>query len=328
MTTLVFETLFDTSKSKPERILLINSDSGIKAFSLLSEGCEFANQIQKIAMVDPQKNNKEIVEMGLQINRVSFKKRKKVVAFEGNPSYVLATMMSEPKNHQYDFIDIDSKGSPLNVLPDIWPLFDPKNDGNVLGLTFSDSRVLCGIDIKKQMTRYQSSSLKNLAPHESAMRLAMLAVAKSAVQYGFSVEPLVSFNGDYMKKFYLRVSKIKPEQEAPSHSESFFLHCNECHFTKTATSLKATEKCVVCDSKLQRFGPFYGKRLANPSFLEDMLKRLESKGEKYITKDKIEEILVFTYQEATFENQMTTPINKEYLTAFFMTVPISLDFIK
>ena len=183
-------------------------------------------------------------------------------------------------------------------------------------------------DLYKQATSYASITDNVEAHHETAMRVAMLAVAKKAVQYGFKIKPLFAFNGSFMFKLYIHVQKISPKGSCPFHKESFYMFCPECMFVETQESFKSQSNCIVCDTPLIRQGPIWGKPLFSLSFVQEVKKVFEQNENKYIAKKKIEEILHTIKGEASLGNDLLTPYSIYFLSKFLKCNPPSLLWIK
>lgn len=329
VTHLLLETLLSGFLSKPKRLMFIYSEAGIKAISLLSKKSGHAQTIEKITLLDPQRHHVQNTQMTLEINEVPEDQRKKIEIVPGEPKTQLIKMSNDPQRQLYDFIDVDSKGSSIDILSSVWPLFEPEGEGNVLALSFTDMRILCGVDHNKQANVYHSITRNSPAPHESAIRVAMLAVEKNALKNGFKVKPLLSFHGDFMNKLYFHVTKIQKAEPLPEKSEHFLLSCPECEFMRIKDELSAVSRCGVCETPLLRLGPVWGKMLFNVVFVQEMLKKLEGKSAaKYITNQRIKEMLVMMLDEAKLGNQAVSPVRTNYLSAFFKCVPPSLLWIK
>ncbi|MGC8565063.1 MAG: hypothetical protein ACP5R0_03700 [Thermoplasmata archaeon] len=104
----------------------------------------------------------------------------------------------------YEYIDIDPYGSPV-------PFIDPaikaiKNHG-IIGITATDLPNLTGTNVKKGMSLYHSSIIRNDFKHESGLRALIAFFVKRSAEYEFSAIPLISYFGGYYYRIFFKMEK-------------------------------------------------------------------------------------------------------------------------
>ena len=114
----------------------------------------------------------------------------------------------------YNVVDLDPFGSSMpfidsaiNVLP---------RDGGLLCATFTDLRLLAGgFNPGSGYYKYGATPLAGVHyGTEQAMRIALYAISCSANRSGRIIQPLLSLNGGYYIKLFVRVVEKPSECEA------------------------------------------------------------------------------------------------------------------
>jgi tRNA (guanine26-N2/guanine27-N2)-dimethyltransferase len=106
----------------------------------------------------------------------------------------------------YDYIDIDPYGTPVPFLDGAFKSI--RNKG-IIGITSTDVSNLAGTNPDKTFYLYHSIPERNYLKHEVGMRILIAYVSRRAAEYGFGIEPLLSYFGGYYYRIFFRVRRGK-----------------------------------------------------------------------------------------------------------------------
>ncbi|MEM4161342.1 MAG: methyltransferase, partial [Thermoplasmata archaeon] len=125
------------------------------------------------------------------INPVAVKLIKKNLELNGVEGEVVCKNLNEIlASSAYDYIDVDPFGSPVAYL-DL--AFQSLKRNGVLGVTTTDTAVLCGTAPKVCVRRYLARSRNNYMCHEIGLRIFLGYLARTAAKFDRGVKPLLSF---------------------------------------------------------------------------------------------------------------------------------------
>ena len=141
---------------------------------------------------------------------------------------------------KYDLIEVDSKGSSLNIIDSLIDCLAP--DG-IIGLNFTDMRSsIASFDAKKLIYFYDSTKQKKVYEnYDYFLRCIINALNKRLSMYNKEIDPVLSYSGNFYLKVYFRV-KDKAIAEDYSN-ESFVAGCSYCpYFTKDFQEINSNQK--------------------------------------------------------------------------------------
>lgn len=160
--------------------------------------------------------------------------------------------------YQYDYIDIDPFGTPVPYYP--LAARYVAHEG-ILGVTATDTAVLCGTYPDTCKRRYSARPENNWCRHENGLRILMGYCAREAARHDRWIEPLLSYYEGHHLRTYLKVG------EGKSEADRVLKRLERLHFYDGRWKR-------VGDEEKKRSGPFWTGKL----FSEQILKDLKSVG--------------------------------------------------
>jgi len=110
------------------------------------------------------------------------------------------------RRYQYDYIDIDPFGTPVPYYP--IAARTVSHEG-VVGVTATDTAVLCGTYPKPCFRRYSSHPANNWCRHENGLRILLAYCAKEAARHNRWIRPLLSYYEGHHFRTYLQIGEGK-----------------------------------------------------------------------------------------------------------------------
>ncbi|MEF8833116.1 MAG: tRNA (guanine(26)-N(2))-dimethyltransferase [Candidatus Thermoplasmatota archaeon] len=162
------------------------------------------------------------------------------------------------RRYQYDYIDIDPFGPPVPYYP--IAARTVSHEG-VVGVTATDTAVLCGTYPKTCFRRYSSYPANNWCRHENGLRILLAYCAKEAARHNRWIKPLLSYYEGHHFRTYLQIG------EGKSRADDCLNNLEKINFSKGRWESK--EKGGGKTS-----GPFW----TGPLFSRDILDRLDPLG--------------------------------------------------
>ncbi len=114
------------------------------------------------------------------------------------------------RRYQYDYIDIDPFGTPVPYYPIAARTVSHKG---VVGVTATDTAVLCGTYPKTCFRRYSSYPANNWCRHENGLRILLAYCAKEAARHNRWIKPLLSYYEGHHFRTYLRIGEGKSKAD-------------------------------------------------------------------------------------------------------------------
>jgi len=110
------------------------------------------------------------------------------------------------KRYEYDYIDIDPFGTPVPYYPIAARTVSHKG---VVGVTATDTAVLCGTYPKTCFRRYSSDPANNWCRHENGLRILIGYCAREAARHNRWIKPLLSYYEGHHFRTYLQIGEGK-----------------------------------------------------------------------------------------------------------------------
>ena len=125
---------------------------------------------------------------------------------------------------KYDGIDIDPFGTPA---PYIESALKGLNDNGILGISATDTAVLCGAKPSICLKRYGAMSMKRVAAKEIGIRILLARISHLASLMEKGIEPLLCYSEGHHLRVFVRVIKkndtilkwINPQMEIIDQEE-------------------------------------------------------------------------------------------------------------
>ena len=194
----------------------------------------------------------------LEMNRKAFSSLKKNVASNKVKGIALNESIQEFANttkDKFDFVDLDPFGG---VTPYIYDLMKVSKGGTYLMITATDTAVLCGADHKACVRLYDARPMHNELCQEVAIRLLIGYIARTAAQFNFGIEVMLSFSYLHYMRVFLRL-RHGPQAALDSVRElGYAYYCNRCLYRSVHKStLPEVGKCKLCGSDLDTAGKIW-----------------------------------------------------------------------
>jgi len=169
-------------------------------------------------------------------------------------------LMSESREHRFDFIDIDPFGSPAPYLGAAVQSIKP--DGGLLAVTATDMPVLCGVYPQVAFRKYGGLSVRSPFCKEAAVRLLIGLALRVAGMNDLSVQPLASLAHNHYIRVWLWIHEDRGKANRDANRMGVLRFCPTCMQTDVVTVRKfadipslqhQTEKCsgrVSCSGPL------------------------------------------------------------------------------
>lgn len=176
-------------------------------------------------------------------------------------------------SHDYDIVELDPFGTPTNFL-DSAVRACAKNA--VLSVTATDLANLCGARPKPCMREYDAVPSHNYYCHETALRIMIGRVVRSAAVHANAFTPVVSFySGHHIKTIGVLTSSAKAADAA-------YAQVGRLGFCRPCFSFHPNAPvCKKCGSKLEVCGPLWLGKTSDSATLESM-QRISEKS-RYAT---------------------------------------------
>jgi len=104
---------------------------------------------------------------------------------------------------KYDGIDIDPFGTPA---PYIEAALNGLNDNGILGISATDTAVLCGAKPSICLKRYSAMSMKRVAAKEIGIRILLARIHNLASSMGKGIEPLLCYSEGHHLRAFVKVT--------------------------------------------------------------------------------------------------------------------------
>ena len=140
-------------------------------------------------------------------SKLAFDRIKKNLVLNDLDSKVFHEDVQELVNQRdYDWIDIDPFGTPAPFLESV---IQNVKKGGILGIAATDTAVLCGAKPSICLKRYGSYSMKKVAAKEVGVRILLARLQTLAIEFGRSIEPLLSYSEGHHLRVFVRIVEKK-----------------------------------------------------------------------------------------------------------------------
>jgi tRNA (guanine26-N2/guanine27-N2)-dimethyltransferase len=241
----------------------------------------------------------------LEINEKASKIAKKNMAFNKVRARLLNQSIQEFANsaaETFDVIDLDPFGS---IVPNLYDIMKLAHDGTYLFLTATDTAVLCGAQERACLRIYDAKPMHNELCHETGLRILLGYVARTAAQFNYGVEPLISLSYAHYMRLFLRLKSGASASTGSVRQLGYAHYCSKCGFRNTEqATFPRLQKCPMCGTLLETAGKMWVGRIQDKRAISEVIKRLGDGG---------------AYDKAGLRKLNT--INGEYEIPLYYSVP-------
>lgn len=301
---ILFARVFAKREGRKIRFFEPLAGIGIRALRMIHE---ISESIEEIASNDFG----EISSALGAYNRAKLDSEEIIIQYK-REARSLATDFAE-KHYKFHFIDIDPFGPPTPFLDSMWNALILNA---YISITATDMTALCGVYPKACLRKYGSIPYNNYHTHETAARILIATVARSAARFGKGVQPLFTLSADHYLKIFFRVEHGRGEANA---ALAQIKYGGTCHFCQKHKFFDFPETFTCC-GKVDYYGPIWTGELFNTDLcttalaeLSDMELPSKRKMEKFLMEATQAKGLPFYYalEYIASKLQVDTPSTKK-----------------
>jgi tRNA (guanine26-N2/guanine27-N2)-dimethyltransferase len=254
-------------------------------------GIRFAAEIEgvtKVLLSDINTHAYELAKHNIELNNLQDK-----IAIKHKDANCVLNCNASPKK-RFDIIDLDPFGTPAPFLDSAFRAV--KNKG-LLAVTATDLAPLCGVHAKACVRKYGGRPLRTEYCHELAVRLLAGCMASVAAQHDIGIQILFSHSSDHYIRVYAQIAYGCKKADESLKSTGYILHCFSCMHREIAKHPFGCPICPECGAKMDYAGPLWIGGIADPAFVDLILK--ENQNTAFKNSAKITKLLTLTKTEAT-----------------------------
>lgn len=254
---ILFSALLSRRQERPLRVFEPLGGIGVRAFRLVNE---IPEAIKSVVINDFGDVSTRLASF----NRSKFD-HEKIVQFK-REARSLASELGE-EQYKFQMIDLDPFGPPTPFLDSLWRI--TQNHG-VISVTATDMQALAGVYPESCLRKYGGLPFNNFHTHETAARILIAAVIRSAARFDKGVRPVFTLSSHHYIKIFFEISDgrgranelVKQIQDAAT-----------CKVCQRHRFLDANTHWECCD--VQVYGPLWSGPLFSNDWCNDALELLE-----------------------------------------------------
>ncbi len=239
-------------KQEESKLVDLLSATGARAIRFAKEtefpSIIYANDVQPSAV--------KLIKKNSELNKVKIN----VSNLEANKFLI------DNKLENFDFIDVDPFGSPVNFMENAIRAIKPKN--SLVGLTATDTGTLAGIYEKACFKRYGIISKRSTFKHELGVRNLIASFVKTAYRMGLSARPFFSYHSIHFNRVFMEMVGGGREAKKQLKNLGFIKYCPKCERRELIPYNKDFDRKCECGAEALVFGvTWIGKLAVKPFFL-------------------------------------------------------------
>lgn len=219
--------------------------------------------IEKITINDANPRAFALIKKNIKMN-----KPKKGIGVEITNKKANMLFLEKPK--EFDYIDIDPFGSPMNFVFNAGYALKPRA---ILACTATDTGALCGSFPSTCFTRYGIKAVKTDFFKETGIRVLITAIMLELARHDMSFKPLYTHSNHYFRVIGA-VRRSRSMLSAQFKQIKFLAYCQACLYRGDAI----TSGCPNCGSKMGIIGPLWTGNIKETEFCKKMLEDLLAKN--------------------------------------------------
>ncbi len=245
---------------------------GVRAFRLVTE---LPDKISEVVIADYNPVTTAIASQNIQDLGIG----DKVLQFQ-REARSLALDMAEHKL-SFHYVDLDPFGSPSPFIDTMWPILTYRS---MIAVTATDMTALCGVFPKACLRKYGGLPVNNHHTHDTAARLLIAMVVKSAARFEKGVVPVFTASVDHYTKIFFTSRTSRGAANDAVAQLGFSFTCQKCHQIQYTA---IDEEKPDCCGMLEQAGPLWIGKIYETEWCKDALDTLDSmdlKSSKRLTK--------------------------------------------
>jgi tRNA (guanine26-N2/guanine27-N2)-dimethyltransferase len=173
----------------------------------------------------------------------------------------------------FDVIDLDPFGS---IAPNLYDIMKLVHNGTFLFLTATDTAVLCGAQEKACLRIYDAKPMHNELCHETGLRILLGYVARTAAQFNYGVEPIISLSYAHYMRLFLRLRAGANASQNAIKQLGYAHYCGKCGFRSTEKRIfPRMQKCPNCATLLDTSGKMWVGAIQNKETISSIARTFE-----------------------------------------------------
>jgi len=165
---------------------------------------------------------------------------------------------------RFDYVDVDPAGSPAPFLENA---IRACRSGGLIGVTATDLAPLCGRNPQSCIRKYDAVPYASPYSKETAARILVGFVARTAARVGMGVSPLLTFYRRHYVRTFVSVRYSKTLAKDSLKNVGWMFHCESCGSVQWSSYTEPFTVCNVCRSIPHAFGPLWLGELASRDFV-------------------------------------------------------------
>ena len=174
------------------------------------------------------------------------------------------------KEKKYDCIDVDPFGTPA---PFLEAALNGLNNNGILGVSATDTAVLCGAKPTICVKRYGAMSMKWVAAKEIGIRILLGKIHSLATKIGKGIEPLLCYSEGHHLRAFVRLTKKNDTELKWINLDMEIIENNEKNAGGPLWVGKIIQSNLVpsdCEGKLAKFFQTLSEEANGPPGLYDI----------------------------------------------------------
>ena len=256
ITVLVLKALLSEGRlAPPLRLCLPMEATGIRGIRLWKElGQE---TIASLSMNDISPEAAELMRKNLADNGIDSASDPRVTVSCEDASLFLL------KGKKQQYIDIDPFGFPGPFLDAACKRIIP---GGILAVTATDCGAVCGSYPAAGQRKYWALSRRNMAMHETGLRILARRVQLVAGQYAKAAVPIFSYAKDHYMRIFFSIKSGRTAADRVTEQHGWLSLCGKC-LRWQAAGLPSAGTCA-CGAPLAHLGPLFLGQMLDTGIVE------------------------------------------------------------
>lgn len=240
---ILFVRVYSKRKGKPIRVFEPLAGIGIRAMRM---GSEADQSISEIVINDFNEVTTKIAAYNISKLELTekitlFKREARALAFDLVENFM-----------RYHYIDLDPFGSPAPFIDSVWTTLTLNA---MISVTATDMTALCGVYPNACLRKYGATPLNNYHTHETAARILIASISKSAARHEIGIKPIFTASVDHYTKVFFEVRKGRGEANVSVNQIGFSYTCTNCFDIKYIQG-RINEK-IECCGEIKMAGPLW-----------------------------------------------------------------------
>ncbi len=234
--------------------------SGVRGIRILKE----VKGIDKVIFNDANPQAVKLIRKNLKLNKIP----KSKYEIENKDCNILFL----ERKREFDFIDIDPFGSPINFIPNVWSALKKKA---MLAVSATDTGALSGSFKATCQNRYGVIAERTDFFKEFGISTLIQVVVKELAKHDMTFYPLFSHTHHYFRVVGI-TERSKEKTKKNLENINFVSYCPECY----SKEIGINEKCPNCKKPSKIIGPLWVGKTKNSEICDDVRKDMISRGFK------------------------------------------------